>query len=130
MQETRSKEYIRYKRYYDEYSEMERRRKYESNKDALNKEYEKLPDFFKKQIDQFRIDDPEFWEKESYEIFVFGEAMKIVNALKTINAVYESWEKGFKEQKRLVPDLSSRHSGHSWGCANRCAIKYLKYQLN
>ena len=124
MRETRNKNYIKYKKYYDEYYEIKQREEYESNKDALNEEYKKLPGFFRKRIDQLKAADPEFWRSESYEIFVYSEAMKIVKALKTVNAIKESMKKRFEEQQRLV-NLSEAHSGHSIICANEFAIKYL-----
>ena len=129
MRETRNKNYIKYKKYYDEYDEIEQRERYESNKNALNEEYKKLPDFFRKRIDQFKIADPEFWKNESYEIFVCREAMKIVNTFKTVYVVKESWGKGFEKQG-ILANLSKAHSGHSFECANQYAIKYLESEAS
>lgn len=95
---------------------------FEQNKAQLDADYECLPDNFKKRIDRFRRNNPNFRvDNEAYEMFVCKEALKIAAAIDSADGIYKFNNASWEEQQRLVPDISDGHSGNTFGMACRLA---------
>jgi hypothetical protein len=60
-----------------------------------------------------------------YNLFAMEQAIVIAEALQTKEAIIEFKDKGWDEQKKLVPGLDDGHSGNTFGMALRFAIAYL-----
>jgi hypothetical protein len=88
-----------------------------------------------------RVEDLEFFEnlvgKENldkgfgreYNLFAMEQAIVIAEALQTKETIIEFKDKGWDEQKKLVPGLDDGHSGNTFGMALRFAIAYLPQLL-
>jgi len=106
-------------------NERKQKLKFSKNRLSLNQQYDSLPDVFKRRIDRFRSNNPDFrWKYESYEMFTCKEAIKIANALDDSFDPAEFYKLSFKEQNKLVPDLSDEHSGNTFGMALQLAYLY------
>ena len=114
-----------------ENNEKEKQEKFKNQKAELDKDYENLPEVFKKRIDKLRANNPRFRvDYESYEMFCCNEALKIAEALKTPEAI-EEWSKlNYDKQYKMVKNLSDGHSGNTFGCAVSLAFWYLKESEN
>jgi len=105
----------------------ERIKTFNENKELMDKKYDNLPKCFQERIDKFRNSDPNFrLESESYEVFVYEQAIHIANALKTIPDIEHfknnmSWT----EQRLIVPNLDDGHSGNTFNAACMFAGWYL-----
>ena len=60
-----------------------------------------------------------------YNLFSMEQAIVIAEALQTKEAIIEFKDKGWDEQKKLVPGLDDGHSGNTFGMTLRFAISYL-----
>jgi hypothetical protein len=60
-----------------------------------------------------------------YNLFAMEQGILIAEALQTKEAIIEFKDKGWDEQKKLVPGLDDGHSGNTFGMALRFAIAYL-----
>jgi hypothetical protein len=97
----------------------------------LDARYRRLPDCFRKRIDKFRRNNPDFrWRFESYEMLVCDDAVRMADALKTPAEVERFRDLDYKEQRRLVPGLDEGHSGNSFYCALRLAHLYVSNRLD
>jgi len=112
---------------------IDQRQEFEKNKTELDAKYNALPDIFKKRIDKFRRNNPDFrWKYESYEMFVCTEAVKIAEALKTVDAI-KSWSGvgnlfnmlPYKEPRKQVL-ISDDHSGNTLNMATLLACLYIE----
>lgn len=57
-----------------------KRADFEANREKMDAAYEALPEIFRKRIEKFRSNNPEFrWEYEPYEMFCCEEAVKMAN---------------------------------------------------
>lgn len=103
----------------------EKKNQFKKNKKKLDKDYNSLPDVFKKRIDKFRKNNLNFrWKYEEYEMFCCKEAVKISNSLKTKEEI-EKWKNlSYKDQKRFV-DISDGHSGNTFSCSVYLASIYV-----
>jgi hypothetical protein len=115
----------------EDYKEMckqfdkDKKDSFKKDKKKLDKDYDSLPDLFKQRIDKFRKNNPNFrWEYESYEMFCCKEAVKIANALKTVDAVQKWKDLDWEEQRKLV-DINDGHSGNTFSCSISLACLYL-----
>lgn len=112
-------------------NEREKKDRFEKNKAQMDADYEALPDAFKKRIDRFRENNPDFRvEFESYELFCCMEAVKIADACKTPEKVQEFKSLNWDEQMKMVEGLSDGHSGNTFGCAVALAYWYLSDENN
>ncbi len=112
-------------------NEREKKERFEKNKAQMDADYEALPDAFKKRIDRFRANNPDFRvEFESYELFCCMEAVKIANACQTPEKVQEFKILNWEEQTEMVEGLSDGHSGNTFGCAVALAYLYLSDENN
>ena len=103
----------------------EKQEQFEKEKSQLDLDYESLPDVFKKRIDRFRKNNPNFRvEYEVYEMFCCKEAIKIAGALKTSKEIQKFHDLPWEEQIELV-DIDKGHSGNTFGCACVLACAYL-----
>lgn len=112
----------------EEVAERKRQRREEFEQDRENRDarFAALPEIFRKRIEKFRRNNPEFrWEYEPYEMFCCEEAVVIANALRSPEAVKDFAGKQYEEQKALVPNLGEGHSGNTFGCTVRLAYLYL-----
>ena len=64
-----------------------------------------------------------------YNLFAMEQGILIAEALQTKEAIIEFKDKGWDEQKKLVPGLDDGHSGNTFGMALRFAIAYLPQLL-
>jgi hypothetical protein len=64
-----------------------------------------------------------------YNLFAMEQGILIAEALQTKEAIIELKDKGWDEQKKLVPGLDDGHSGNTFGVALRFAIAYLPQLL-
>jgi hypothetical protein len=64
-----------------------------------------------------------------YNLFAMEQAIVIAEALQTKETIIEFKDKGWDEQKKLVPGLDDGHSGNTFGMALRFAIAYLPQLL-
>lgn len=108
-----------------EKQERGKKKNFKKNKKNLDKDYNNLPHLFKQRIDKFRKNNSDFrWKYEAYEMFCCKDAVKIANALKTVDEI-QRWEKlALKEQKKTV-DIDDGHSGNTFQCAVSLACLYL-----
>lgn len=99
---------------------------------ALDADYAALPDVFKRRIDKFRSNNPEFrWKYEGYEMFCCTEAVKLATALKTADDVRAFGDLRYEQQKMAVPSLAhDQHSGNTFGCAVQLAYQYIAHAEN
>jgi len=105
--------------------DSEDKKRFKKNKKKLDGDYNALPELFKQRINKFRNNNPDFrWKYESYEIFCCKEALKIANALKTIDEIQKWKNFPWEEQKKIV-DIDEGHSGNTFGCAVNLACLYL-----
>lgn len=112
-------------------NEHEKKERFEKNKAQMDADYETLPDAFKKRIDRFRANNPNFRvEFENYELFCCMEAVKIANTCKTPEKVQEFKSQNWDEQMQMVEGLSDGHSGNTFGCAIALAYWYLSDENN
>jgi len=108
-----------------EKADKDKMKVFKKNKKKMDKDYDSLPDLFKKRIDKFRKNNPNFrWEYENYEMFCCKEALKIANVLKTADEIIKWKDLPWEEQKKRV-DISDGHSGNTFGCAVNLACLYL-----
>lgn len=99
---------------------------FENTKEQLDKDFEELPEVFKKRIQRFRNANPEFrWEYEPYEMFCCKQAVLMANELKTTEALNEFAKLSFEEQVKVLPSLNSDHSGNTFGTALTLARFFL-----
>jgi len=109
-------------------NEKKKQRLFIRNKPKLDKDYNTLPEEFKKRIDKFRMTNPRFRvDYEPYEMFCCKEALKIAKALKgkTEEEVQNFSKADYTIQKQTVPKLGKGHSGNTFGVAVRLAYWYL-----
>lgn len=111
-----------------EHAERERRMRaeFEERRADYDAQYDGLPDVFKRRIDRFRANNPDFrWRFEPYELSCCVDAVKIAahcEDTQTLDAFYDlAWD----DQKAAIPDLFDGHSGNSFGMACRLAHHYL-----
>ena len=64
-----------------------------------------------------------------YNLFAMEQGILIAEALQTKEAIIEFKDKGWDEQKKLVPGLDDGNSGNTFGVALRFAIAYLPQLL-
>ena len=84
---TPAQEEERHKKWCED-QDKERKLAFKKNKKNLDKDYNNLPDLFKKRIDKFRKNNSDFrWKYEGYEMFCCKEAVKIASTLKTVENI-------------------------------------------
>lgn len=104
----------------------EKREAFERDREKIDARYDALPECFRRRLDKFRTNNPEFrYEYEGYELFCCEQAVEIAKALKSEDAVRAFYNKPWEEQRALVPTLNDGHSGNTFGCACSLAIDYL-----
>ena len=96
------------------------------SKNKLDADYESLPDVFKKRIDILRQNNKLFRQKyEPYEMRCCIDAVKIAEALKTVDEYNKFVRLAYDKQMKRVKDLDDGHSGNSFGCACQLAYYYI-----
>ena len=105
--------------------DFEMRIEFEEERSELDAQYDALPDVFKRRLDKFRTNNPDFrWKYEGYEMFVCMEAVKIAEALSENAASIRIFAGlSYAEQMRQV-ELSDDHSGNTFGMAVHLAWLY------
>lgn len=116
---------------YVEEKEQKDKEVFARDKADLDAKYEALPECFKKRIDKFRNNNPDFrWKYESYEMFCCTQAVAIAEELKTsLPGKEEEFEKAAKSWdmkvlKKFIPSLSEEHSNNTYGCAMKLGQMY------
>ena len=106
--------------------EQEKQAEFAKNKAKMDVDYDSLPMIFQQRIDKFRKTNPRFRiDYERYELFCCKEAILIAEAIHTKEELENFIKLDFKEQKKIVPELSDGHSGNTFGMACRLAYWYL-----
>lgn len=87
-------------------------------KAAQDAQYDALPPVLQRRIDSFRRKRLDFrWDGESYEMFIYIEAVKIADAAEGNAAAVDAYTAmPYDEQRKLV-DISDQHSGNTWNTA-------------
>lgn len=97
-----------------------------------DRNYETLPEIFRKRVDRFReAGGAEWrWEFEPYEVFCCQQAVALARAMETKERL-EAWHQLEPEaQKAQFPDLDDGHSGNTFGTMYRLAYWFLTEQDN
>lgn len=101
-----------------------KRREFEEQREKLDADYESLPPEFQRRISWFRDHNPDFrWDCEAYEMICCVDAMKIVNAVETIDGLNDFKDLPYEEQSKIGIDPG--HSGNTFGMTLRLARLYL-----
>ncbi len=104
--------------------------KFEQEREALDADYEALPDVFRRRIDWFRAHNPDFrWKFEAYEMSVCKDAVRIAATLETPKKIAQFGKASYEKQRELVPGLYDGHSGNSFACAVQLASWYVQNPL-
>lgn len=105
---------------------VSQKNEFSRNKEKLDRDFESLPAIFQDRIRKFRLTNPDFrWQHESYEMMCCTQAMVLVEALKTVEAI-DAWnELSYEKQMMAVPLFSDQHSGNSASAAVYLAKCYL-----
>lgn len=107
--------------------EQKRRDAFERDRADLDARFEKLPEIFRRRIERFRNNNPDFrWKFERYELFCCEQAVVIATALKTASRIRDFHRLDWAQQKLLVPGLDEGHSGNTFGCAVRLATLFVE----
>lgn len=121
---TPEQEKEKHKQFVDEQN-AKKRAEFEKNKAQMDADFAALPPVFQQRIERYRVNNPDFrWDYEPYELFCCKEAMKIVEALKTPEAIKAFHGMEYDEQMKLVK-LDEGHSGNTFGCAVSLAYHYV-----
>lgn len=105
--------------------QKEKEERFKKEKTKLDKQYDKLPQCFKKRIDNFRKNNPKFRvDYENYELFCCSEAVLIAKTLKTPQKIKEFRESN--NRWNLVPKLNKGHSGNTMVVSTGMAYWYLQ----
>jgi hypothetical protein len=103
------------------------RRRAERSAPQTRARYDALPAEFRRRLDRFRANNPDFWWRhEPYELFTCEEAVKIARHVAPLErqpdllrAAFEKFNKAPWEEQRAV--VSDGHSGNTMGAALRLA---------
>lgn len=102
--------------------EKQDKERFEKIRDDLDADYNSLPENFKKRLDRFRRNNPDFrWKFEAYEMVCLRDAVKISSAFTTAEEIKKFAALDWNEQMAAVPDLDEGHSGNTFGFAVRLA---------
>jgi hypothetical protein len=111
---------------YCENLERQKKADFEKDRETMDRDFESLPDIFRKRIQRFRGQNPDFrWDYEPYELFCCKQAILIATALKTQDEIRKFQELTFDAQKELVAGLDEGHSGNTFGCSVMLAYFYV-----
>lgn len=113
----------------------ERRYDFEKNRADYDRRYGLLPEVFRRRLDRFRSNNPEFrWEYEPYELFVCEQAVVIAAAVPAgsdpARFISDFKELDFTAQQAMVPGLADGHSGNTFGAACALAAWFLIHPEN
>ncbi len=103
-----------------------KKKTFEENIAEHDAKYDALPDVFKRRVDKFRGNNPDFrWEYEPYEMMCCEEAVNLADLLKTEKALREWTQMEYDDQMKAVTLLNGGHSGNSMGIAIKLAYFYI-----
>lgn len=112
-------------------NEEDKQKKFKDSVAEMDKQYEALPECFRKRIDKYRQNNDRFRiDYESYELFCCEQAVIIANGCKTIGVIKKFITLPWDEQKKMIPELDEGHSGNTFGAACSLAHWYLKNPVN
>lgn len=112
-------------------NEEYKQQKFKDSVAEMDKQYDALPECFKKRIDKFRANNDRFRiDYEGYELFCCEQAIEIANGCKTANAVKEFSKLDWEQQLKQVPNLSDGHSGNTFGASVNLAYWFLEQPEN
>lgn len=112
-----------------EKEEQKKKLVFERDKSQLDADYAALPKVFQKRLDRLRQNNPNFrWNMESYVMFVSKEAVKIINACKSVDDVIVFGKLTYEQQHKLA-NLDDGHSGVTFSEAMQLAIVYKKNEV-
>lgn len=99
-----------------------------ANQEAVDARIAALPALFRERLAKFQRDGGHEFRRdyEAYELFCCEQAVVIADALKTPEAIRAFCAAEWDEQKRLVPALSTEHSGNTFGMAALLARTYVE----
>lgn len=101
---------------------------YESKRAEYDTRVEALPAPLRERIEGFRANNPSWrWEYEPYELACCEEAARLSARFQTGDALKAFSKLDYHAQRVAYPEMSSDHSGNTWGMSLRLA--YLLVQL-
>jgi len=108
--------------------ELKREHALQASLADLNNRIAALPEVFRKRIEKFQRDGGHTFRRdyEGYELFCCEQAVLIADALGTVGNVRIFYAASLEDQKRMVPGMSTDHSGNTFGAACRLAQQYLE----
>jgi hypothetical protein len=99
-------------------------RNYKKNLRRLQKDYRSLPTVFKARMDRLTKQSPgDRYMWEPYEMFITIEALKIINAPKTVEEIEEYYK--INKLPELIPTLAEEHDDKTLKSSVKLAYKYL-----
>jgi hypothetical protein len=102
--------------------ENRQREEFEQKRKSLDADYNALPENFRRRLDRFRANNPDFrWKFESYEMVCLRDAVKISKAFETAEQIKDFAQMDWEAQMKFVPNLDEGHSGNTFGFAVRLA---------
>lgn len=102
------------------------RAKFAENRADHDARIAQLPQVFRDRVEAFQKFSTDWrWQHEGYELYCCEQAVVIVNALGTIDAIREWYKLPWDEQTKRVTGLDDGHSGNTFGMAARLAMLYL-----
>jgi hypothetical protein len=111
--------------------DQSQRDRFEKDRAEMDRRYEALPEIFRKRLDKFRRNNPDFrWKFEGYELYTCEQAVVIATALKTPKAIEDFARAEWDRQKELVPGLDDGHSGNTFGMACLLAHDFVSKPAN
>lgn len=111
---------------YCQNQEKTKKETFEKNKVQQDADYEALPPVFKRRIDRFRANNPNFrWDIEPYVLFASKEAVKILKVCKTVEELSAFHKMSYEEQKAKA-GIDEGHSGGTFGEAMQLAHAYVE----
>lgn len=104
----------------------EKQAEFKKNCKKQDTQYEALPEVFRRRVDKFRDNNPDFrWEYEPYELFCCEQAIGMAKHFKTREALIKFNEMEYKDQKKTWKGFSDEHSGNTFVMSVKLAILYL-----
>lgn len=123
--ETEEAQRARFKREQEE-ANAKKKAEWLAKRDEMDRRLAALPLPFQMRICRFRHNNPDFgWEYEPYEMSACVDGAKIAAALNDASEVETFQKLPWEEQKKVVPDLDTGHSGNTFGMAVRLAYHML-----
>ena len=110
----------------DKQAAEERKIHYNKNKGSYSRRIKRMPKAFQDRFERFRKVGGRQWryDYEEYELYVCGEACKLLAALPTASEVARFQQSSAEEREKMVPSIGPVHSGNTIAAAIALAVCY------